>query len=161
MTRIISTKFFSAVEVQRRLRAAKDYLATHKNQRVKFLAPSDKKLPYLTLEYYDAEDEYNFICASALNREHLDRVIALNSSLFKNNSSYDYFSLSEYVDEFCASLQQLFSFTCMHFVDKDENVLFKCVVCLGSLHHAPRLLFYDTKRKELLFEKLSAYDDLQ
>lgn len=161
MARTISTKFFSSIEVQRRLRAVKEYLQTHKNQRVKFLAPSDKKLPCATLDYYDSEDEYNFVCASALEREHLERVVALNSSLFKNNSSYDYFALSEYVDEFCASLQQLFSFTCMHFVDKNEKVLFKCVVCLGSLHHAPRLLFYNTSKKELLYEKLVAYNDLQ
>ena len=161
MARTISTKFFSAIEVQRRLRAVKDYLQTHKNQRVKFLAPSNKKLPNLTLEYYDAEDEYNFVCASALEREHLERVVALNSSLFKNSSSYDYFAVSEYVDEFCAGLQQLFSFTCMHFVDKNEKVLFKCVVCLGSLHHAPRILFYNTSKKELLYEKLIAYNDLQ
>jgi hypothetical protein len=161
MTRTISTKFFSAIEVQRRLRAVKEYLQTHKNQRVRFLAPSDKKLPYLTLEYYDSEDEYNFVCASELNREHLERIIALNSSLFKNTRAYDYFSLSEYVDAFCASLQQLFSFTSMHFVDKEQNILFKCVVCLGSLHHAPRILYYDTRSKKLLYEKISSYDDLQ
>lgn len=134
---------------------------THKNQRIKFLSPFDKKLPGLVLEYYDAEDEYNFICASALNREHLERVVALNRSLFKNVDAYDYFSLADYVDEFCASLQQLFSFTCMHFVDKNEKVLFKCVVCLGSLHHAPRLLYYNTRTKELIYEKLTAYSDLQ
>lgn len=161
MARTISTKFFSAIEVQRRLRAVKEYLAKHKNQRVRFLAPADKKLPCAILEYYDAEDEYNFICASELNREHIERVVALNSSLFKNSSLYDYFSLTDYVDEFCASLQQLFSFTCMHFVDKNEKVLFKCVVCLGSLHHAPRILFYNTSKKELIYEKLTAYSDLQ
>ena len=49
----------------------------------------------------------------------------------------------------------------MHFVDKNEKVLFKCVVCLGSLHHAPRILFYNTSKKELLYEKLIAYNDLQ
>jgi hypothetical protein len=161
VARTISTKFFSAIEVQRRLRAVKEYLAKHKNQRVRFLAPADKKLPSLVLEYYDSEDEYNFVCASALNREHLERVVALNSSLFKNVDAYDYFALSEYVDEFCASLQQLFSFTCMYFVDKHEKVLFKCVVCLGSLHHAPRLLYYNTRTKELIYEKLTAYSDLQ
>ena len=49
----------------------------------------------------------------------------------------------------------------MSFVDKNEKVLFKCVVCLGSLHHAPRILFYNTSKKELLYEKLIAYNDLQ
>jgi hypothetical protein len=161
VARTISTKFFTSIEVQRRLRSAKDYLAKHKNQRVKFLAPIDKNLPTLTLDYYDSEDEYNFVCASPLEREHIEKVVALNSSMFKNNDLYDYYSLGEYVDQFCASLQQLFSFTCMHFVDKNEKVLFKCVVCLGSLHHAPRLLFYDTSKKELIYEKLMAYDDLQ
>lgn len=161
MARTISTKFFSSIEVQRRLRAVKEYLGKHKNQRVRFLAPIDKKLPCAIVDYYDPEDEYNFVCASPLEREHLEKVIALNSSLFKNNDLYDYFSLGEYVDEFCASLQQLFSFTCMHFVDKNQKVLFKCVVCLGSLHHAPRILFYDTSTKELIYEKLVAYNDLQ
>ena len=152
---------FSAIEVRRRLRCVKEYLQTHKNQRVKFLCTDDKLLPNLNLEYYDSEDEYNFVAASPLTREHLEKVIALNSSLFKNVNNYDYFSVSDYVDEFYAGLHTLFSFTCLHFVDKDEKVLFKCVTCLGSLHHAPRLLFYNTSKKELIYEKLIAYSDLQ
>lgn len=161
MARISSTRFFAAIEVQRRLRVAKEHLQTHKNQRVKFLCTEDKLLPYLTLDYYDPEDEYNYVSASPIERHHLEKVVALNSSLFKNPRNYEYFSLTDYVNEFYAGLHTLFSFTCMHFVDKDEKVLFKSVVCLGSLHHAPRVLFYNTSRKELIYEKLTAYSDLQ
>lgn len=156
-----STKFFTAIEAQRRLRVAKEHLQTHKNQRVKFLCTANKLLPFATLDYYDPEDQYNFISASPLERHHLEKIIALNSSLFKNSASYEYFSLTDYVNEFYAGLRQLFSFTCMHFVDKDEKVLFKSVVCLGSLHHAPRVLFYNTGKRELIYEKLTAYSDLQ
>ena len=156
-----TTKFFVAAEVHRRLRAVKEYLQLHKNQRVKFLCTDDKMLPFATLDYYDSEDEYNFISASPLDREHLERVVALNRSLFKDSFNYEYFTVGEYVNCFYPGLSRLFSFTSMHFIDSDGNVLIKCVVCLGSLHHAPRILFYNTSKKELLYEKIQEYSDLQ
>lgn len=152
-------KYFTAAEVQRRLRATKEYLMKYKNQRMRFLC--SQNLPRIELLYYDAEDEMNFICASELKEEHFKQVVRENKSLFVDENNFKYMSLSDYVDSHCAQLQQLFTFTCFCLCDVEGKVLFKVIVCLGSLHHAPRILFRNELTNKVFYEKLITYNDLQ
>ena len=152
-------KFFTVAEIKRRLRATKEYLMKYSNQRTKFLC--SQNLPRLELLRYDAEDEMNFICASELKEDELKKVVRDNQSLFVDEGNYKHMSLSDYVDSHRAQLQQLFTFTCFCLCDTKGKVLFKVVVCLGSLHHAPRILYRNEITKKTFYEKLIAYDDLQ
>ena len=152
-------RFFTAAEVQRRLRATKIYLMKYRNQRIKFLCSHN--LPRLELLYYDAEDEMNFICASELKEDAFKKVVRENLDLFADENNYKHMSLSDYVDSHCAQLQQLFTFTCFYLCDTQGKNLFKVIICLGSLHHAPRILYRDELLNRTYYEKLVAYDDLQ
>lgn len=152
-------QFFTAAEVHRRLKQVKNHLMKHKNQRVKFLCVEN--LPRLVFCDYDAEDEMNFVCADEITEQGFREVVQRHKDLFVAENNYRYMNLKEYVKRYLSELQQLFSFTCMCFCDKDGKVLFKVVVCLGSLHHAPRILFRNELTNKVFYEKLTAYDDLQ
>ena len=161
MAKVIRTDQFSSIEVKRRMRDAKRYLQRFNTQRVLFLAPDDScSLPFISLQGYDSEDDYNFVSTVDLTEEHVRKCVKDNRDLFIDNSNYKFFNTVEYVDSYLCSLRRLFSVTCMCLIDKYQRIDFKVVICLGSLHHAPRL-FYRNRRKDYLYERLVAYDDLQ
>jgi len=152
-------KFFTVAEVQRRLRATKAYLMKYRNQRVKFLC--SQNLPRLDLLRYNAEDEMNFICANEIKEDEFRKVVQENKSLFIDEKNYKHMSLSDYTDSHRSQLQELFTFTCFYLCDTQGKNLFKVIICLGSLHHAPRILYRDELLNRTYYEKLVAYDDLQ
>ena len=155
------TDEFSSSEVKRRLKHAKQYLQRFKTQRVLFLAPEDVcSLPRISLQGYDSEDEYNFVSAVELKEEYVRECVKSNRELFVDSSNYKFYHTTSYVDDYYCSLRKLFSLTCMCLINKYKQIDFKVVVCLGSLHHAPRL-FYRNRQGRYLYERLVAYDDLQ
>lgn len=161
MSRIARTDEFSLIEVKRRLKSAKQYLQRFQTQRVLFLAPNNPALlPFVSLQGYDSEDEYNFVHAVELKEEYVRECVKSNRDLFVDNSNYKFYHTTSYVDDYYYSLRRLFSVTCMCLIDKYQRIDFKAVICLGSLHHAPRL-FYRNRAGKYLYERLVAYDDLQ
>lgn len=161
MARVVRTDQFSSIEVKRRMRDAKRYLQRFDTQRVLFLAPDDSSsLPFISLHGYDSEDDYNFVSTVDLTEEHIRTCVKNNRDLFVDNSNYKFYHTASYVDDYYCSLRRLFSLTCMCLIDKYQRIDFKVVICLGSLHHAPRL-FYRNRRKDYLYERLVEYDDLQ
>jgi hypothetical protein len=152
-------RFFTAAEVHRRLKEAKYYLTKYRTQRTKFLCV--ETFPRLQLCRYDAENEMNFICAEEIKEDTFREVVRDNRNLFIDENNYRYMNVKEYVKRNLTELQQLFSFTCMCICDVNGKVLFKAVICLGSLHHAPRILFRNELTNKTFYEKLIAYDDLQ
>jgi hypothetical protein len=161
MGRVARTDEFSLIEVKRRLKYAKEYLQRFKAQRVLFLAPDDVcSLPWISLQNYDCDDEYNFVSAVELKEEYVRECVRSNRELFVDSSNYKFYHTTSYVDDYYCSLRRLFSVTCMCLINKYEQIDFKVVVCLGSLHHAPRL-FYRNRQGRYLYERLVAYDDLQ
>jgi hypothetical protein len=155
------TNEFTLIEVKRRLKQAKEYLQRFKTQRVLFLAPVDVcSLPYISLQDYDCNDEYNFVNAVELKEEYVRECVKTNRELFVDSSNYKFYHTTSYVDDYYCSLRRLFSLTCMCLIDKYEQIDFKAVICLGSLHHAPRL-FYRNRQGRYLYKRLVAYDDLQ
>lgn len=158
----VATDCFTVAEVKKRIAAAKEYLQSYKTQRTTFLAPSDSLLlPVVSLQGYDCRNEYNFVKTVDLS-EHLIRdCVRQNKELFTNEKNFQVFNVSEYGDEYYKGLKRLFSVTCFCLFEKTNNgkVTYKVVLCLGSLHHAPRIFYKDSLGK-FSFEKLPAYMDL-
>ena len=160
MAKIPTTEHFSLAEVERRLKGAKEHLQRSKTQRILFLAPKDKILPFVELEGYNCLNEYNFVDSVSLTEELVRKCIKDNRSLFVGDE-FEFFSVHDYAVEFYDQLKTLFSCTSMCFVNKHNEIDFKNVVCLGSLHHAPRILYRAGGKTTFLFDKLASYDDLQ
>jgi len=161
MSRVARTDEFTSIEVKRRLKSAKQYLQRFQTQRVLFLAPNNPALlPFISLQGYDSEDEYNFVSAVELKEDYVRQCVKDNRDLFVDSSNYKFYHTTSYVDDYYYSLRRLFSVTCMCLIDKYQRIDFKAVICLGSLHHAPRL-FYRNRAGKYLYERLVAYDDLQ
>jgi len=158
------TDRFTRVETRKRMRDLKEYVQRFKNQRVLFFAPKNhSEIKSISLIDYDCFDEYNFVSTVDFSESYLIDYVKENSEIFKNRDVFRFYSVVDYVDEYFDSLRQLFSVTCFCLVDKNEKVTCKAVVCLGSLHHAPRILyrvFSEHSRNRLQFDKLSAYDHL-
>jgi len=153
-------QYFTVAEVHRRLRAVKQYLMKSSNQRIKLLCVRD--LPRIDrLKDYDALDEFNFLNATDITQEMFMTVVRENRQLFLDESNYRSMSLLDYANEYKSDLQNLFCFTCMCLCDRENNVLYKIIICLGSLHHAPRILYRNEKMKKVHFEKLLSYCDLR
>lgn len=161
MPAVKTTEHFTLAEVKRRLQASKEHLQRFKNQRVRFLAPKEKILPCIQLPGYDCLKEYNFVNSVPLSKEILEEHVKCNRKLFVDESEFDFYSIQDYATEFYDQLKQLFCLTSMCFVNKHGEIDFKSVVCLGSLHHAPRILYRAGGKTTLFFDKLLSYDDLQ
>lgn len=160
MGKVIATDHFSLIEVKRRLRDTKEYLHRFKRQRLLFLAPEDSfRLPVISLNGYDCNDEYNFVSSASLSEYLIRQCVKDNRELFVDESNFKSFTVVDYVDEYYDSLKRLFSVTCFCLLDKNLNVSRKIVVCLGSLHHAPRVFYRDDKYR-FYFDKLASYNDL-
>jgi hypothetical protein len=160
MVKTPSTEYFSLAEVKRRLQASKEHLQRFKNQRVLFLAPKDKVLPCIQLQGYNCLSEYNFVDSVPLTEELVRNCIKENRQLFVGQE-FEPYGTQEYAAEFYDQLKNFFCLTSMCFVNKHNEIDFKNVVCLGSLHHAPRILYRAGGRTTFLFDKLLAYNDLQ
>ena len=152
-------QYFTLAEIKRRLRATKQHFERYRNQRVRFLC--SHSLPVLQIDSYNALDEMMFLYASQIDRCDVESVVVANRDLFLDESSYKFMSLDEYVSCYRVELQRLFCVTCLRLCDIKGNVLFRVVVCLGSLHHAPRIFYRNEKTQRVYFEKLVEYDDLR
>lgn len=151
---------FTAAEVKRRMSAAKRYLQRYRTQRVLFLAPNEaSSLTTIYLNDYDCYDEYNYVSSVELSDELIREHVRCNRELFVDDSLYKMFSVNQYVDKYLVALKRFFSVTCFCLLDSDDSVTYKVVICLGSLHHAPKL-YYRDRRNKFYIEKLVAYDDL-
>lgn len=158
----LSTEYFTLKEVKKRLGAAKEYLQLYKTQRTTFLAPADSlHLPVISLQNYDCKNEYNFIKTVDLSDRLIRDCVKQNRAMFADEESFQLFNISEYGDEYYKGLKRLFSVTCFCLFEKinSAKVTCKAVLCLGSLHHAPRVFYRDSRGKFWL-EKLPAYIDL-
>jgi hypothetical protein len=161
MPRAIALDHFSLIEVKRRLKHAKEYLQRYKTQRLLFCAPKDHLLlPVIELNEYNCYDEYNFINSVDLSEDLIRDCVNQNRELFVDESGFVRFNVFDYANEYYDVLKRLFSVTCFCLLDKDMNVDCKVIICLGSLHHAPRI-FYRDARNRFSFDKLMMYDDLQ
>lgn len=156
-----TTEIFTLAEVRRRLQASKEHLQRFKTQRVRFLAPKDKVLPCIQLQGYNCLSEYNFVDSIPLTEQLVKECVKDNRKLFVDESEFEFYSVQEYAAEFYDQLKTLFCLTSMCFINKHGEVDFKSVVCLGSLHHAPRILYRAGGKSNFFFDKLLAYDDLQ
>lgn len=161
----LATDAFSLIECKRRIKHVKEYLQRYKTQRVLFLAPNNSEqmrelCSSISLQNYDCNDEYNFVSAVELSEQIIRDCVKKNRDLLVDNSNYKFYNTAGYVDDHYEYLRNLFSSTCMCFVNKYQRIDFKVFVCLGSLHHAPRI-FYRNSRGRFIYERLSAYDDLQ
>ena len=161
MARYHDTHRFTKAEVRRRLKHAKDYLAKYRTQRVLFLAPDDHlSLPCISLKDYDCENEYNYVSSVDLSEQLIRDCVKENRELFVDHSLFKSYNTFEYADDYYDALQRLFSMTCFClFTHRKKEMTHKVVLCLGSLHHAPRV-FYRDHRFNFHLEKLPAYDDL-
>ena len=161
MPKIPGTDKFTKAEVKRRLKSAKDYLAKYKTQRLLFLAPDDHLLlPCISLQSYDCENEYNYVSSIDLSEQLIRDCVKENRELFVDHSLFKLYNTIEYADEYYDALQRLFSMTCFClFTHRKKEMTHKVVLCLGSLHHAPKI-FYRDHRNNFYLEKLPAYDDL-
>jgi hypothetical protein len=156
-----TTEAFSLIEVRRRLQAAKEHLQRFKTQRVLFLAPKQKILPCIQLQGYDCLSEYNFVNSIPLTEELMMECVKDNRELFVDDNEFDFHNVQEYAASYYVQLKRLFCLTSMCFVNKHGEIDFKSVVCLGSLHHAPRILYRAGSKTTFFFDKLQSYDDLQ
>jgi len=161
MAKIPGTSHFTAAEVKRRLSEAKRYLQRYKTQRLLFLAPDNHlSLPCISLQNYDCLNEYNFVNTVDLSEELIRQCVKDNREMLVDESKFKIYNLHEYVDEYLDALRRLFCVTSFCLLDRKKNMMMKVVICLGSLHHAPRL-FYRNRQGRYLYERLVAYDDLQ
>jgi hypothetical protein len=160
MPKISATDHFTAAEVKRRLSEAKRYLQRYKTQRLLFLAPADHlSLPCISLQDYDCLNEYNFVNTVDLSEELIRQCVKDNREMLVDESKFKIYNLHEYVDEYLDALRRLFCVTSFCLLDRKKNMMMKVVICLGSLHHAPRLFYRDTKNR-FYYDKLAAYNDL-
>lgn len=151
---------FTAAEIKRRIKHAKEYLQKYKTQRLLFLAPKDPLLlPTIYLDGYNCYDEYNYVSSVDLSEELIRECVKDNREMFVDESLFEFYNVIDYVNEFYIALQRFFSVICFCLLDKNNNVTCKVVLCLGSLHHAPRV-FYRDARGKFYFDKLMMYDDL-
>ncbi len=161
MARIVPNDRFCAAEVKRRIKHAKEYLQRYKTQRLLFLAPDNHfELPCIYLEGYDCLNEYNYVSSVELSEQLIRDCVKENRELFVDESKFRSFNVIEYVDEYFDALQRFFCLTCFYLLDRENRMTRKIVLCLGSLHHAPRI-FYRDDRYRFYFDRLSMYDDLQ
>lgn len=160
MPKIIATDCFTLAEVKRRLTECKRYLQRYKTQRLLFLAPNDHlSLPCISLQGYDCLNEYNYVSTVDLSEKLVRDCVKNNREMFVDESMFKLFNLFEYSEEYFDALRRLFCVTSFCLLDRKKNMMMKVVVCLGSLHHAPRLFYKDTKNR-FYYCKLTAYDDL-
>ena len=160
MPKVSATDHFTAAEVKRRLSEAKRYLQRYKTQRLLFLAPENHlSLPCISLQNYDCLNEYNFVNTVDLSEELVRQCVKDNREMFVDESKFKIYNLHEYVDEYLDALRRLFCVTSFCLLDRKKNMMMKVVICLGSLHHAPRLFYKDTKNR-FYYDKLAAYNDL-
>lgn len=160
MSKIPGTDYFTAAEVKRRLSEAKRYLQRYKTQRLLFLAPENHlSLPCISLQDYDCLNEYNFVSTVDLSEELIRQCVKDNREMFVNDNLFKSYNMFEYVDEYLDALRRLFCVTSFCLLDTKKNMMMKVVICLGSLHHAPRLFYKDAKNR-FYYDKLIAYNDL-
>jgi hypothetical protein len=160
MRRTSATDRFTSAEVKRRLTETKRYLQRYNTQRLLFLAPKDHlMLPCIHLEGYDCLNDYNFVSTVDLTEQMIRDCVKDNREMFVDESLFKIYSLQDYVDEYSDALKRLFCVTSFCLLDRNKNFMMKIIVCLGSLHHAPRLFYKDAKNR-FYYDKLVAYDDL-
>ena len=160
MSRRVSVEHFCAAEVKRRLNECKRYLQRYRNQRALFLAPTNVlDLVVVDVENYDCYDEYNYVSSFDLSEQLIRDCVKCNRALFVDDSLFKSFNVIDYVDRYFVALQRYFSLTSFCLLDKNDDVFIKCIVCLGSLHHAPRVFYRDCRFK-FYFDKVAEYNDL-
>lgn len=147
-------KTFTLMEARERVKSVKQYLGN--KERVQFLFP--EKFTFLSIPGYDPLDEYNFVKSTSITREMLVTHICSNwkalDGEFRNVSVFGYPKL-------CPQLQSVLCVFGMKFhLFKSTKVTKSAVICLGSRHHAPTVLWREESTRRVIFDKIPAYSDL-
>jgi hypothetical protein len=145
---------FTLYEARQRVKAVKEFLSN--KERVSFLF--SEELTHLYVPGYDPFDEYCFVSTTSISRELLVNHIRFNKDKFKgefrNVPAFDYPKMRPQL------LKVLCVFGMKFFTFNGERFTKSAVVCMGSRHHAPRVLWREESTKRVIFDKIPAYLDL-
>lgn len=153
---LVNTNYntFTLMEARERVKSIKKYLSN--KERVQFLLP--EKFTYLSIPEYDPFDEYNFVSTKEITKEMLVAHIRRNRKAFEGE--FENIPVCDY-PKMCPELQKVLCVFGMKFHSfKSEKITKSVVVCMGSRHHAPRVLWREESTKRVIFDKIPAYLDL-
>jgi hypothetical protein len=114
----------------------------------------------------EIEDEALFYSALQHNKRVFNKGLFLSEitsrpELF-NKENFALTSLQQYVQDNSASICKSFSVTALLFTKyrRQEQVCKHAIICLGSIYHAPRVLYRDELSKRVVYQKSFEYMDL-
>lgn len=145
---------FTLLETRERIKQVKYYLSS--KERVDFLIP--ERFTYVKIPGYDSLDEYSFVQSPELTERIMRQHVRDNRDSFAG--VFSNYSVFHYPKEH-SQLQKILCVFGMRFYKYKSTETTKSVVaCLGSKHHAPRILWRDHSNNRVIFEKLPHYLDL-
>ena len=145
---------FTLFEARQRVKSVKEFLSN--KERVSFLFPEE--FTHLWVPDYDPFDEYCFVSASELSRELLASHVRFNRNKFKGE--FKNIPVVDYPKMCPQLLKVLCVFGMKFFTFNGEKITKSAIVCMGSRHHAPRVLWREESTKRVIFDKIPAYLDL-